>query len=85
MLMAIQLLDGSLIIEIDYDEADSEFADNIIFTIYESCPTEEKIMRAGETHIFITPGQARQLAACLTKAAGASKPASQPATKPENT
>jgi hypothetical protein len=71
--MAIHLLDGSLIVEINYDQADSDLPDNICLTIYESCPADEKIMIAGETHIFLTPGQANQLAACLLKAAGESK------------
>jgi len=77
--MAIQLLDGSLIVEVEYDQADSDFPDNICLRIFESCPVDEKIMRAGETNLFLTAGQARQLAACLVKAASESKGGSQPA------
>lgn len=77
--MVVHLLDGSLVVEIVYDESDSDYEDNINLTLFETCPDEEKIMIHDETHLFITPGQARQLAACLVKAAGESKTASKPA------
>jgi hypothetical protein len=71
--MTIQLLDGSLLVEIKYEESDSGFKDNICLTIYESCPVDEKIMLAGETNIYLTPAEAHTLAACLLKAAEASR------------
>ncbi len=74
----IQLLDGSLIVDIEYDEADSDFEDNICLTIYESCPADEKIMIAGETNLFLTPEEAQVLAARLLKAAEASLAATKP-------
>lgn len=76
--MAVRLLDGSLVVEICYDEADSAYEDNICLTLYETCPDEEKIMIHDETHVFITSAQARMLAAFLSKAAGQSKAASKP-------
>lgn len=67
--MSISLLDGSLHLSVFFDKGDQEFDDNICLCFKEDCPEEEKIMYAGETNIYITPEQARELAAQLLDAA----------------
>lgn len=66
--MTISLLDGSLKIEIFYDCKDSQFEDHICVKIVEDCPEDEKIFYAGETNIYLTPEQARQISNALLKA-----------------
>jgi hypothetical protein len=70
--MAIYLLDNTLKVEICYDESDRGYSDNICVQIIEECPEDEKIFRADETNIYLTPEQALQLADTLRKAARAS-------------
>jgi hypothetical protein len=70
--MAIYLLDKSLKVEIFFDPEDSDFNDNVCVRFTEECPEEEKLFWAGETNIYLTPDQARQLAQVLIKAAEAS-------------
>ncbi len=67
--MPIYLVDDTLKVEVFYDPQDKEFADNICLCIEESCPAEEKLFRADEAHIYLTPLQARQLGLALVKAA----------------
>lgn len=67
--MPIFLLDDSLKVDIFFEPVDSEFNDNICMCIEESCPPEEKIFRYDETHIYLTPRQARQLGEALLSAA----------------
>ena len=67
--MVVLLLDESLIVDVIYDPADNDLADNIGLSLSESCPEEEKILLADETVIYITSAQARTLAAALLKAA----------------
>jgi hypothetical protein len=71
--MAIFLLDNSLKVEIYYDESDADFADNICVSFAENCPDDEKIFRADETNIFLTPEQACLLAMALNRAASRSR------------
>lgn len=66
--MTISLLDGSLLIDVFYDCKDSQFEDHICLKIVENCPEEEKIFYAGETNIYLTPEQARQISNALLKA-----------------
>jgi hypothetical protein len=67
--MSINLLDGSLQVEIFYDPKDSQYDDNICVCVDETCPEDEKIFYAGETNIYLTVEQARQMAEALLKAA----------------
>ena len=67
--MPIYLVDDTLKVEVYFDPADKEFADNVCLCIEESCPVDEKLFRADEVHIFLTPQQARQLGLALVKAA----------------
>jgi len=67
--MSISLLDGTLRFGIFFDKGDKEFEDNICLCFKEDCPEEEKIFYAGETNIYITSEQARELAAQLLDAA----------------
>ena len=66
--MAIHLLENSLKVNIYYDETDCGFDDNICVSILEDCPDEEKIFRAVETNMYLTPEQAVQLIQALTAA-----------------
>ena len=67
--MAIELLNGSLNIDIYFDKEDKEYDDNICVSLKEYGPEDEKIFYAGETDIFITPDEARKLAEMLIAAA----------------
>ncbi len=67
--MTIYLLDKTLQIDIFYDCADQDLEDNICVSILESCPANERLLRAGETNIFLTADQARQLGKALLVAA----------------
>jgi hypothetical protein len=67
--MPIYLLDDSLSIDIFYECEDSSFSDCVCISIAESCPQEEKLFKADETNIFITPLEARRLAEALLAAA----------------
>lgn len=67
--MSITLLDGSLKVNVFFDKGDHEFDDNICLCFKEDCPEEEKVLYAGETNLYITAEQARELAALLIEAA----------------
>jgi hypothetical protein len=67
--MAIELLNGSLKIDVFFDKDDKEYDDNICVSLKEYGPEDEKIFYAGETDIFITPDEARKLAEMLIAAA----------------
>ncbi|RJQ44459.1 MAG: hypothetical protein C4545_01355 [Anaerolineaceae bacterium] len=75
--MTISLLDGSLHVGVFFDKGDHEFEDNICICFTEDCPEEEKIFYAGETNIYITSDQARELAALLIEAADQSSHSSR--------
>jgi hypothetical protein len=66
--MPITLLDGSLKLEVFFDCKDSQFEDHICLKIVEDCPEEEKIFYAGETNIYLTSEQARQISDALLNA-----------------
>jgi len=70
--MPILLLDGSLEVNVFFEESDSEFEDNVCVSIAENCPDEEKVFRGDETVLYITAEQACQLARALNIAAQAS-------------
>lgn len=67
--MTIHLLDNTLQIEIFYERDDHDLEDNICVSIIERCPPQERIMRSGETHIYLTANQACQLGEALIAAA----------------
>ncbi len=67
--MPIYLLDDTLKIDIFYDGDDQPHDDNICVSIIETCPPGEKLFRVGETNIFLTPAQARELCKALSSAA----------------
>jgi len=75
--MAIDLLNGSLNIDIYFDKEDKEYDDNICVSLKEYGPEDEKIFYAGETDIFITPDEARKLAEMLIAAAESSSQGSR--------
>lgn len=75
--MAIELLNGSLKIEVFFEKNDKEYEDNICVCVQEFGPEDEKILYAGETNIFINANQARQLAELLSNAADHSSHASR--------
>lgn len=67
--MFVLLLDNSLKVEVYCDDMDSEFEDNVCISFVETCPDDEKIFRAGETNIYLTPKQAEQFGNLLVRAA----------------
>ncbi len=66
--MTIFLLDDTLQIDIFYECEDQEFEDNICVSIVERCPANERLLRAGKTHVFLTPEQAQRLGEALLAA-----------------
>ena len=64
----LSLLDNSLGVSIYFERSDSEFDDDICICFKEYCQEDEKIFKAGETNIFLTPEQANQLANALLEA-----------------
>ena len=70
--MTIHLLDKTLQIDIFYECEDQDLEDNVCLTIVETCPPGEKILRAGKTHLFLTPTEARALGEALLIAASRS-------------
>ncbi|MHB0924615.1 MAG: hypothetical protein ACYC3H_11715 [Bellilinea sp.] len=70
--MFLYLLDDSLSVNVYYESSDNQFSDNICIHFWESCPEEEKVFLGDETHLYLTPHQARQLAGLLLAAADAS-------------
>lgn len=67
--MTIHLLEGTLEVDIFYECEDQDLDDNVCIKIVESCPPEERLLRAGSTHIFLTAAQARELGEMLLAAA----------------
>ena len=71
--MSIYLLDKTLQIDISYECEDKELEDNICISVIERCPPAEKLLRAGRTHLFLTPTEARILGESLLEAADLSE------------
>lgn len=67
--MFVLLLDNSLKVEVYCDDMDSEFEDNVCVSFVETCPEDEKVFRADETNIYLTPKQAEQFGNLLVRAA----------------
>lgn len=72
--MPIHLLDNTLQIDIFYECEDQDFEDNVCLTIIERCPPAERVLRSGETHLYLTPDEARALGEALLEAADHSDP-----------
>jgi len=75
--MTLEILNGSMQLDIFFDSSDREYDDNICVCIRETCPEDEKIMYATETNIYLTSEQARTLAELLQHAADQSNHASR--------
>ena len=71
--MPIFLLDQSLKVTIFFEENDSIFEDDVCLSIIEECPEDEKLFKADETNIYVTPDEACQLANALLQAAAKSQ------------
>jgi hypothetical protein len=67
--MKIELLGGCLLVDIFFEETDSEFDDNVCLNFTEPCSTDEWLFKAAETNIFLTAIEARQVAQTLLKIA----------------
>jgi len=63
--MTFHLLDGTLQIDILYESEYQDLEDNICVSIIERCPPDERLLRAGETYIYLTPEEARELGQTL--------------------
>jgi hypothetical protein len=70
--MTINLLEDTLQIDIFYERDDHDLEDNICVSIIERCAPEERLFCAGETYIYLTPQQARELGQALLIAANSS-------------
>ena len=66
--MTVYLLEGTLQIDIFYDCEDQDLEDNVCIQVIERCPPGERLLRAGQTNIFLTPEQARELGEALLQA-----------------
>ena len=68
--MAVKILDDSLTFEAFIDREDAGFEDDVCLRFTETCPEEEKVFYAGESNLYVTRDQARQIAAEILKALG---------------
>lgn len=64
----ISLLDGALKLDIYYEQSDRDFEDDICICFVEDCPDEEKLFRADEVSVYITPREAGLLVLELNRA-----------------
>jgi len=70
--MTINLVEGTLEVDIFYECEDQDLDDNVCIRIVESCPPDEKLLRAGKTYIYLTAAHARELGEMLLNAAAQS-------------
>ncbi len=63
--MIIDLLKGALVVQIQLDKSDISYDDNICLCFEEPCHEDEKIFRADQTHLYLTPAEARKIAGSL--------------------
>jgi hypothetical protein len=70
--VSLQLLDNTLHVNIFFEASDGDLADNICLCVRETCPDDERLFRAEETHIFLTAQEALALADALRQAASSS-------------
>lgn len=66
-------LDDSLQVSVEYDADQHDYEDTVGLTFVEHCPKDERIFKADETRIFLTPDQAEQLALVLQQVATESR------------
>lgn len=64
----ITLLDGSLKLNIFFEESDRDYDDDICLCFSEDCPEDEKVFKADETSIYLTPEEAALIVLELTRA-----------------
>lgn len=69
----LMLLDDSLQVNVAYYADQHEYEDTVCLTFVEHCPKDERIFKADETRIFLTPDQADQLALALQQVAAGSR------------
>lgn len=70
---AIMLLDGSLKLNIYYDTTDSGYDDDICLCFMEDSREDEKLFKADEVSIYLTPEQAALVVLELSRALDASR------------
>ena len=70
---AITLLDGSLKLTIFYEDADSEFDDNICLRFEEDSRDLERLFRAEDTSMYLTHEQAALIVLELNRALEAAR------------
>jgi hypothetical protein len=75
--MAIEMMNGSLHVDVFFDPKDKQYEDNICVCIKEHSPDDEKVFYADETNLLITPEEARKLAELLIEAANLSSHSSR--------
>jgi len=75
--MSIELMNGSLHVDVFYDKRDMQYEDNICICFKEVSPEDEKVFYANETNLLITPDEARALSKLLNDAAEISSHASR--------
>jgi hypothetical protein len=64
----ISLLDGSLKLNVFYEQSDREFEDDICICFVEECDDDEKLFRADEVSIYLTPREVGLLLLELNRA-----------------
>jgi hypothetical protein len=69
----ITLLDGSLKLNIYFEESDREFEDDICLCFVEDCPEDEKLFKADEVSIYATPEQVALMILELNRALEANR------------
>ncbi len=69
-MMAVKILDNTLTFEAFIDHEDAGFEDDVCLRFTETCPEEEKVFYAGESNLYVTREQARQIAKEILKALG---------------
>lgn len=66
--MTVKIVDNSITFDVFIDQEDSEFADDVCLRFTEDCPEDEKVFYGGETNLYVTRAQAKQIAAEILKA-----------------
>ena len=65
----LTLFDGQLSVDVEFEQPEEVFDDNITFFLRENCPPEMKLLKADEVSFNLTSAQARTLAQSLLAAA----------------
>lgn len=69
----ITLLDGTLKLNIYYDESDRDYEDDICLCFIEDSRDDEKLFRADESSLYLTPEQAALVILELSRAVEAAR------------